>query len=196
MNIQFEETVIVMDAVYVDKTTGDLIQYFSKVINRSLSTAYLSLMLEILALDAVLRPSDKDEKKREIQTLLIYDEKQPIMKHIVPNDLAQKLNNVAFESNLGEFVLNTYHSSGMTRQPEYLLDALRLVADAQEVKRLIVVADDAFISNKVLPLLNEVEGKESITLFSMNPSSADKDVKWEMLGFSILRALGIRSEEL
>lgn len=196
MNIQFEETVIVMDAVYVDKTTGDLIQYFSKVINRSLTTADLSLMLEALALDAGLRPSSKDEKKREIQALLIYDEKQPIMKHIVPNDLAQKLNNVAFESNLGEFVLNTYHSSGMTHQPGYLLDALRLVADAQEVKRLIVVADDAFISNKVLPLLNEVEGKESITLFSMNPSSADKGVKWEMLGFSILRALGIRSEEL
>jgi hypothetical protein len=177
MNIQFEETVIVMDAVYVDKTTGDLIQYFSKVINRSLTTADLSLMLEALALDAGLRPSDKDEKKREIQTLLIYDEKQPILKHIVPNDLAQKLNNVAFESNLGEFVLNSYHSSGMTHQPEYLLDALRLVADAQEVKRLIVVADAAFISNKVLPLLNEVEGKESITLFSMNPSSADKGVK-------------------
>lgn len=67
MNIQFEETVIVMDAVYVDKTTGDLIQYFSKVINRSLTTADLSLMLEALALDAGLRPSDKDEKKREIQ---------------------------------------------------------------------------------------------------------------------------------
>ena len=196
MNIQFEETVILMDAAYVDKITGDLIQYFSRVINRTLTTADLSLLLEALALDAGLRPVVDEEKKREIQTLLIYDEKQPTLKYIVPNDLTKKLNNVAFDSKLGEFVLNTYHPSGMTPHTDFVLDALRLVADAKEVKRLIVVADDTFIEKEVLPLLDKVDGKESVTLFSMNPSSTDKEAKWEMLGFAILRALGIRSEEL
>lgn len=196
MNIQFEETVILLDAAYVDKITGDLIQYFSRVINRTLTTADLSLLLEALALDAGLRPVVDEEKKREIQTLLIYDEKQPTLKYIVPNDLTKKLNNVAFDSKLGEFVLNTYHPSGMTPHTDFVLDALRLVADAKEVKRLIVVADDTFIEKEVLPLLDKVDGKESVTLFSMNPSSTDKEAKWEMLGFAILRALGIRSEEL
>ena len=217
MNIQFEETVILLDAAYVDKITGDLIQYFSRVINRTLTTADLSLLLEALALDAGLRPvvdeekkreiqtlliydekqpTLKYEKKREIQTLLIYDEKQPTLKYIVPNDLTKKLNNVAFDSKLGEFVLNTYHPSGMTPHTDFVLDALRLVADAKEVKRLIVVADDTFIEKEVLPLLDKVDGKESVTLFSMNPSPTNKEAKWEMLGFAILRALGIRSEEL
>ena len=196
MNIQFEETVILLDAAYVDKITGDLIQYFSRVINRTLTTADLSLLLEALALDAGLRPDGNEEKKPEIQALLIYDEKHPTLKHIVPNDLTKKLNNVAFDSKLGEFVLNTYHPSGMTPHTDFVLDALRLVADAKEVKRLIVVADDTFIEKEVLPLLDKVDGKESVTLFSMNPSSTDKEAKWEMLGFAILRALGIRSEEL
>ena len=196
MNIQFEETVILLDAAYVDKITGDLIQYFSRVINRTLTTADLSLLLEALALDAGLRPVVDEEKKREIQTLLIYDEKQPTLKYIVPNDLTKKLNNVAFDSKLGEFVLNTYHPSGMTPHTDFVLDALRLVADAKEVKRLIVVADDTFIEKEVLPLLDKVDGKESVTLFSMNPSPTNKEAKWEMLGFAVLRALGIRSEEL
>ena len=196
MNIQFEETVILLDAAYVDKITGDLIQYFSRVINRTLTTADLSLLLEALALDAGLRPVVDEEKKREIQTLLIYDEKQPTLKYIVPNDLTKKLNNVAFDSKLGEFVLNTYHPSGMTPHTDFVLDALRLVADAKEVKRLIVVADDTFIEKEVLPLLDKVDGKESVTLFSMNPSPTNKESKWEMLGFAVLRALGIRSEEL
>lgn len=196
MNIQFEETVILMDVAYVDKITGDLIQYFSRVINRTLTTADLSLLLEALALDAGLRPVGNEEKKREIQTLLIYDEKHPTLKHIVPSDLTQKLNNVAFDSKLGEFVLNTYHPSGMTPHTDFVLDALRLVADAKEVKRLVVVADDTFIEKEVLPLLDKVDGKETVTLFSMNPSPTNKESKWEMLGFAILRALGIRSEEL
>ncbi len=196
MNIQFEETVILMDVAYVDKITGDLIQYFSRVINRTLTTADLSLLLEALALDAGLRPDGNEEKKREIQTLLIYDEKHPTLKNIVPNDLTQKLNNVAFDSKLGEFVLNTYHPSGMTPHTDFVLDALRLVADAKEVKRLVVVADDTFIEKEVLPLLDKVDGKEAVTLFSMNPSPTNKESKWEMLGFAILRALGIRSEEL
>lgn len=196
MNIQFEETVILLDAAYVDKITGDLIQYFSRVINRTLTTADLSLLLEALALDAGLRPVVDEEKKREIQTLLIYDEKQPTLKYIVPNDLTKKLNNVAFDSKLGEFVLNTYHPSGMTPHTDFVLDALRLVADAKEVKRLIVVADDTFIEKEVLPLLDKVDGKESVALFSMNPSPTNKEAKWEMLGFAVLRALGIRSEEL
>lgn len=196
MNIQFEETVILMDVAYVDKITGDLIQYFSRVINRTLTTADLSLLLEALALDAGLRPDGNKEKKREIQTLLIYDEKHPTLKNIVPNDLTQKLNNVAFDSKLGEFVLNTYHPSGMTPHTDFVLDALRLVADAKEVKRLVVVADDTFIEKEVLPLLDKVDGKEAVTLFSMNPSPTNKESKWEMLGFAILRALGIRSEEL
>ena len=196
MNIQFEETVILMDVAYVDKITGDLIQYFSRVINRTLTTADLSLLLEALALDAGLRPDGNEKKKPEIQALLIYDEKHPTLKNIVPNDLTQKLNNVAFDSKLGEFVLNTYHPSGMTPHTDFVLDALRLVADAKEVKRLVVVADDTFIEKEVLPLLDKVDGKEAVTLFSMNPSPTNKDAKWEMLGFAILRALGIRSEEL
>ena len=60
----------------------------------------------------------------------------------------------------------------------------------QEAER--IVANGERMGNYI----NKVKGKESITVFGMNPPAYEGDYSFEMLGFPILQSLGIRAEEL
>lgn len=56
-----------------------------------------------------------------------------------PSDLEKELNNVAFKSQLGEFALYSFEPSDMASREELFLESLRVVVDAKEVKRVIIV---------------------------------------------------------
>ena len=90
-----------------------------------------------------------------------------------PGDLRQELNNVAFKSHLGEFAFYSFEPSDMAGRDELFLESLRVVADAKDVKRLIAVP-----------------------VFGMNPPTEAIAYQWEMLGFAVLQALGIKADEL
>ena len=94
--MQFEETVILLDAAYIDKVTGHLIDHFSKLLDRVLPRAEWALFLETLALDAGLRPEEgKETSERIIQCVIVYDDWSAELNHIVPQDVAGSLDNIA-----------------------------------------------------------------------------------------------------
>ena len=45
-------------------------------------------------------------------------------------------------------------------------------------------------------IFEKVDGKESIHVLGMNPPEPSKNYHWEMLGYAVLQALGVRSDEL
>lgn len=189
--MKFAETVMLVDAAYMDRVAGDLAKHFGEVVGRELSKADLPILLECLSLDAGVSLGEN-----AIQVLFVYDEESKQMRAFQPSDLAKELNNVAFKSQLGEFTLYSFEPSDMATREDLFLESLKVVADAKEVKRVIVVPAEEEYGDKVPAILNKVDGKEKMTVFGMNPPSGEAAYQWEMFGFAILQALGIKADEL
>lgn len=189
--IKFEKTVLLLDAAYLDRVTNDLSKHFGEVLGRKLPKADLPVLLECLSLDGGVTLGEK-----AIQVLFVYDSESCNLSAFRPSDLEKELNNVAFKSQLGEFSLYTFEPSDMATREDLFLESLRVVADAKEVKQLIAIPAEEEYGDKVPAILNKVEGKEKLTVLGMNPPTAEISYQWEMLGFAILQALGIRADEL
>ena len=189
--LKFAEKVILIDASYINKVAGDLNQHFSQMIGRELPKADLSIFLECVAMDAAIQPGEN-----VLQVLLVYDKEHAKMDAFNPSDLKKELNDVAFKSQLGEFQLNTFEPSDMADREAFFLEAVKLVADAKEVKHLVVVPSETEYGDKLPEILEKVDGKESIHVLGMNPLAPSKAFRWEMMGYAVLQALGIRSDEL
>ena len=176
--IKFADTVILVDVAYVDRVAGDLSKHFGDVVGRKLPKADLPVLLECLSLDSGI----------------------PLGENAVdafqPSDLEKELNNVAFKSQLGEFALYSFEPSDMASREELFLESLRVVVDAKEVKRVIIVPAEEEYGDKVPAILNKVDGKEKMTVFGMNPPACEVAYQWEMFGFAVLQSLGIKADEL
>lgn len=189
--LKFAEKVILIDASYINKVTGDLSQHFSQMIGRELPKADLSIFLECVAMDAAIQPGEN-----VLQVLLVYDKEHAKIDAFNPSDLKKELNDVAFKSQLGEFQLNTFEPSDMADREAFFLEAVKLVADAKEVKHLVVVPSETEYGDKLPEIFEKVDGKESIHVLGMNPLAPSKAFRWEMMGYAVLQALGIRSDEI
>ena len=189
--LKFAEKVILIDAAYINKVTKDLSQHFGQVIGRELPKADLPIFLECVAMDAAIHPGDN-----VLQVLFVYDKNESKMDAFNPGDLKKELNDVAFKSQLGEFQLNTFEPSDMADKEAFFLESVRLIADAKEVKHLVVVPSESEYGDKLPEIFEKVDGKESIHVLGMNPPAPSDKYQWEMLGYAVLQALGIRSDEI
>lgn len=189
--LKFAEKVILIDAAYINKVTKDLSQHFGQLIGRELPKADLPIFLECVAMDAAIQPGEN-----VLQVLFVYDKNQTRIDAFNPSDLKKELNDVAFKSQLGEFQLNTFEPSDMADKEAFFLESVRLVADAKEVKHLVVVPDEMEYGDKLPEIFDKVDGKESIHVLGMNPLASSDKYHWEMMGYAVLQALGIRSDEI
>ena len=189
--LKFAEKVILIDALYINKVTNDLRQHFSQVIGRELPKADLPIFLECVAMDAAIQPGE-----HVLQVLFVYDRTQPKVDAFTTGDLKKELNDVAFKSQLGEFQLNAFEPSDMADREAFFLEAVKLVADAKEVKHLVVIPSETEYGDKLPEIFDKVDGKDSIHVLGMNPPAPSKHFRWEMLGYAVLQALGIRSDEI
>ena len=189
--LKFAEKVILIDAAYINKVTKDLSQHFGQVIGRELPKADLAIFLECVAMDAAIQPGDN-----VLQVLFVYDKDENKMDAFNPSDLKNELSDVAFKSQLGEFQLNALEPSDMADRESFFLEAVKLVADAKEVKHLVMVPSESEYGDKLPEIFDKVDGKESIHVLGMNPPVSSDKYQWEMLGYAVLQALGIRSDEI
>ena len=189
--LKFAEKVILIDAIYINKVTTDLRQHFSQIIGHELPKADLPIFLECVAMDAAIQPGD-----HTLQVLFVYEKGWAKMDVFNPGDLKKELNDVAFKSQLGEFQLNAFEPSDMADREAFFLESVKLIADAKEVKHLVVIPSETEYGDKLPEIFEKVDGKESIHVLGMNPPTPSKNFQWEMLGYAVLQALGIRSDEI
>ena len=189
--LKFAEKVILVDASYINKVTKDLSLHFGNVIGRELPRADLPIFLECVAMDAGVQSGDN-----VLQVLFVYEKEHSKMEAFNPGDLKKELNDVAFKSQLGEFQLNTFEPSDMADRETFFLESVKLVADAKEVKHLVVIPSEAEYGDKLPEIFEKVDGKESICVFGMNPLEPSDKFRWEMMGYAGLQALGIRPDEI
>lgn len=188
--IKLSETVVLIDAAFLNFVITDMKGYFEKTLQRSLQKIDLSMLTTYLTLDAGIT-----EGKNEVQFLFVYDKASSRLVYCQPSDLSQELNGVAFQSQYGEYSFASVPSEGMVSREDLFLDLLSIVSDSADVKKMIVVSFNEEYGKRVTDALRVVKGKEIIQ-FRMNEPESPVEYKWEMLAFPVMQALGIKAEEL
>ena len=78
---------------------------------------------------------------------------------------------------------------------DYFTEALQLIAAQKDVKRVMVIPDEAHY-DEVRSILRKMDDDEKrITVFAMQPM-AGGNFRQEILGYSLMAALGIKGEEI
>ncbi len=190
---KWSENVMLVDADYVDKVAFNLIVNFERMLGRHIPKADLARWVDCVALDGGLK-----EGAHETLVVLAHQKDKPQLENFAPGDYAAELDGKAFKDSLGEFVISAVAIEAIADSEDYLTEALRLVTAQKEVKRVMVIpnAEDPYIYNKVREALNRVDDDEKrITVFAMEPKPGG-NFRQEILGYSLMAALGITSDEI
>ena len=188
---QWSENVIIADADFVDKVAFDLTVNFERMLMRRVSKADLARWIDCIALDGGIR-----EGKNEVQVVLIHNKENTELENFTPAHYKEELDGKAFKDHLGEFSINTYPVEELVSKADFIAEAAQIACSQKEVKRVMVVPDDEETYAKVRHALKRIddEGKR-ITLFAMQPMEGG-NFRQEILGYSLMSALGINGEEI
>lgn len=188
-DVKWSESVILVDADYVDKVAFDLTVNFERMLGRRIPQADMAQWLECVALDGGLR-----EGSHQTQAVFIHDKGHQQLDNFHPGSY-HELDGQAFSGRLGEFLLSSVTVEELVTKDDLFIDSLQVIANAAEVKRLMVIADSEHIYNKVREALRDADPDKHITVFTMQPMPSG-NYRQEILGYSLMAALGIHSEEL
>ena len=192
--IKWSENVIIADADYIDHVAFDLTVNFERMINRRIQPADMAQWAVCIALDGGLREGD-----HETQVVLIHDKKSVAMKNFRPSHYEKDLNAQAFkDGKLGEFVISSYSTEdNLVGKDDFLVDVARTVCNAKEVKRVMIIpnSEDGDAYDQLRDMLRKVDDEKRITLFAMQPLPGG-NFRQEILGYSLMKALGISAEEI
>lgn len=184
---------IIVDADFLDHVAFDLIVNFERMIGRRIPQADMAQWAVCAALDGGLRPGT-----HETQVVLIHDAGSRKMANFAPADYEAELDGKAFvDEQLGEFVFSHIPSGEMAAKRDIILDLLSTLLGHEEVKRLVIVPDDqdAELMDIVRSTLRNADDDKRITVMAMQPMMGG-NFRQEILGYSLMKALGIESNEI
>ena len=188
----WSENVVIVDADYVDRVAFDLIVNFERMIGRRIPKADLAKWIDCVALDGGLREGEHDT-----QVVLIHDKKQAALDNFVPASYDDELNGKAFKDHLGEFTVSSFPVEDITTATDFFLDTVAMVCAQKDVKRVMIIpdAENRALYADLRHTLQRVDDEKRITVFAMQPMEGG-NFRQEILGYSLMNALGIRAEEL
>ena len=190
-NVKWSENVIIADADYIDKVAFGLIVNFERMIGRRIPPADMARWIDCVALDGGLR-----EGEHETQVVLVHEKSNRKMDNFNPSDYEVELNGKAFKDNLGEFIISSLPVEDMVSGTDFLLGGLRMVCAQKDVERIMVIPNAERDYDSVRNELRKVDDENKrITVFAMQPMQGG-NFRQEILGYSLMSALGIRAEEI
>ena len=191
------ENVIIADADYLDKVAFDLIVNFERMLMRRIPPADIARWIDCVALDGGMRPIEGDQLP-QTHVVLVHSKETTAMENFTPAAFSSELNGKAFKDNLGEFTISVLPVESMVRKDDFLLDIITTVCQEKEVRRVMVVtdADNEEEYNRLREALRHIDDdNKRITVFAMQPLPGG-NFRQEILGYSLMNALGIKGEEL
>lgn len=190
-NSKWCENVILVDADYVDRVAFDLTVNFERMIGRRIPKADMARWIDCVALDGGLR-----EGNHETQVVFIHAKNRTQMDNFTPGCYADELDGKAFKDTLGEFQLSALPvEDTMTTAADLFVESLRVICNSKDVKRVMVIPDADNIYDRVRETLRRIDDEKRITVFAMQPM-AGGNFRQEILGYSLMQALGIRADEI
>ena len=189
---QWSENIIIADADYVDSVAFDLIVNFERMIGRRIPAADLARWIDCVALDGGIR-----EGEHQTQVVLIHRKDRKGMENFMPSDYESDLNGKAFKDHLGEFMLSSLPIEEIVDETDFLMEIVQAACEQPKVKRVMIVPnfERDGLYDRMRHVLQQVDDDKRITVFAMQPLSGG-NFRQEILGYSLMNALGIKSEEI
>lgn len=199
--------VILIDAAYIDRVAADFRTHFGAELGRPLPKADLAQWLVCMALDAfTVETQTTDRTLGEVQVCLLHDREMQVMQHVVPSHFGQEIDGKAFaEPELGEFAMACCPVERVTTLNDLCGESLEALLEDKQVKRIAVVYDFDGVTAESRSLIKRItrvcqkhaatEESKDITLFTMKPLEGD-GFSQQILGYSLLAALGISGDEM
>ena len=193
---KWQKNVILADADYVDKVAFDLTVNFERMLGRRIPKADMATWLECIALDGGMKFQEEDAPFQTggVQVVLLHGRERQMLENFTPGHYADELDGKAFTGRLGEFLISCVPVEDMVSAADLFIDSLGIIANAAEVERLMVVPNAEHVYNKVRETLRHTNPDKHITVFTMDPTAGGQ-FRQEILGYSLMAALGIKSEE-
>ena len=114
----------------------------------------------------------------------------------MPGHYADELHLKAFCDALGEFMMSAFPvEESVVSKRDFFTDVTRTICNLQEVKRVMIIPDAETMYEDVRQALKDVDDEKRITVFAMQPMPGG-NFRQEILGYSLMQALGIRGDEL
>lgn len=189
---QWSENIIIADADYVDSVTFDLIVNFERMIGRRIPVADLARWIDCVALDGGIR-----EGEHQTQVVLIHRKDRKGMENFMPSDYESDLNGKAFKDHLGEFMLSSLPIEEIVDETDFLMEIVQAACEQPNVERVMIVPnfEKDGLYDRMRHVLQQVDDDKRITVFAMQPLPGG-NFRQEILGYSLMNALGIKSEEI
>jgi hypothetical protein len=183
----------------------DLIVNFERMIGRQISKGDFPKWLDCVALDGGLRPGD-----HETRVYLIHPKDKTQLQNFIPCNFAEELNGKAFRDELGEFALNAYGVEDIVSPEDYFVQVFEEVLRDAACERVMVIADLDGMTDESARLAQRIKNlcanppkddkggelpRKDITLFTMQPIMG-RGFQQELLGYSLMAALGINGNEV
>lgn len=184
------ENIIIADADHIDRVAFDLIVNFERMLMRRIPQADMARWIDCVALDGGVREGDN-----HTQVVLIHDKKNDRMENFLPSVYATELDGKAFSDNLGEFTISSLAVENMVGKDDLMCEVLAEACRRKEVTRIMVVPGDGESYDAVRHELRRAGDDKRVTVFAMQPMPGG-NFRQEILGYSLMSALGIRAEEL
>lgn len=198
-NTKWSHNVIVADGDYIDSVAFNLIVNFERMLARRIPKADMARWIDCIALDGGLREPEaaNGSEPNETQVILIHSKDKAALDNFAPGNYELELNAKAFSDNLGEFIVSSYPVEDVVRHDDFFLDVVATVCNHKDVKRVMIVpnAEREGLYAELRHELRNVDEDKHVTVFAMQPMPGG-NFRQEILGYSLMSALGIKGSEL
>ncbi len=195
-NTKWSRNIILVDGDYVDNVAFNLIVNFERMIGRRIQKADTARWIDCIALDGGMH--EGRDSDGETQVIFIHSKEKTALDNFNPGSYETDLNAKAFKDTLGEFIISSYPVEEVVKHDDFFLDVLKTVVNHKDVHRVMAVpnAEHAPLWEEIRHTLRDIDDEEKrITLFAMQPLSGG-NFKQEILGYSLMNALGIKGSEI
>lgn len=195
-NTKWSRNIILVDGDYVDNVAFNLIVNFERMIGRRIQKADTARWIDCIVLDGGMR--EGRDSDGETQVIFIHSKDKTALDNFNPGSYETDLNAKAFKDTLGEFIISSYPVEEVVKHDDFFLDVLKTVVNHKDVHRVMAVpnAEHAPLWEEIRHALRDIDDEEKrITLFAMQPLSGG-NFKQEILGYSLMNALGIKGDEI
>ncbi len=191
------ENVLLIDADFLDSVAADMRLNFSRMLNRDIAIADLASWLVCAALDGGVPEDEQGNSQNKVQVVMIRSLQKTNLEHFEPSNMLSGIDGKAFnDPYMGEFLLSVVPEEKPISDGEPLfVESARYLKNSAEIKRLVLVPDMLGYGSLIKEDLEKAEGGPDTVLLTMQPEEG-RGFTTEILGYSLMHALGIAPEEL
>jgi hypothetical protein len=139
-------------------------------------------------------PDGQQAADAEIQVILVHGRQSTAMQNFTPGRYGE-LSGKAVRGRLGEMIFTAVQTEDMVSKDDLLLDTLRMVCQQKGVRRLMIVVPEQLLDDVRQTLRRHDSDDRRTTVFTMQPVQGGA-FRQELLGYSLMAALGISGKEI